>query len=134
LVVPGDGKALAILDLDGTGRPGFLASRNGTTSLAFRPNPQLVRQWHRVRLQGETGNVSAIGARVTAEYSDGARETLEIHAGSGAYSQSTSTLFFGSTQQHSLTRVKVRWPSGGETASADNPPVSTEIRLTTPSR
>ena len=36
LLVPGDAKAVAVLDLDNDGRPDFLVSRNNSTTLAFR--------------------------------------------------------------------------------------------------
>ncbi|MES1194871.1 MAG: VCBS repeat-containing protein, partial [Opitutus sp.] len=38
LVVPGDAKALAVLDLDHDGWPDFLVTRNNDTTLAFRNN------------------------------------------------------------------------------------------------
>ncbi len=119
LVVPGDAKALAVLDLDGDGWPDFLVSRNGEATLAFRNRGEAGRHSLRVVLQGRPGNPQAVGARVTAEYADGATETGEVCAGSGYYSQSTAALFFGSTDQNPLRRVRVRWPSGATTTSPD---------------
>ena len=119
LVVPGDAKALAVLDLGDDGWPGFLVSRTAkrrwrSTTGASRAGIPL-----RVVLQGQPGNPQAVGARVTAEYADGTTQTGEVCAGSGYYSQSTAALFFGSTDRNPLRRVRVRWPSGATTTSPD---------------
>ena len=119
LVVPGDAKALAIIDLDGDGWPDFLVSRNGDATLAFHNRGVAGRHSLCVVLQGKPGNPRAVGARVTAEYADGTTETGEICAGSGYYSQSSASLFFGSTPGNPLQRVRVRWPSGATTASPE---------------
>ena len=133
LVVPGDAKALALLDLDGDGWPDFLVSRNGESTLAFHNRGAAGRHSLRVVLQGKPGNPQAVGARVTAEYADGTTETGEVCAGSGYYSQSTAALFFGSTEQRPLRRVRVRWPSGATTTSPDwGGRIPTTVRLVAP--
>jgi hypothetical protein len=119
LVVPGDAKALAVLDIGNDGWPGFLVSRNGEATLAFRNRGVAGRHSIRVMLQGPPGNPQAVGARVTAEYADGATQACEVCAGSGYYSQSTAALFFGSTERNPLRRVRVQWPSGAATTSPD---------------
>jgi hypothetical protein len=119
LVVPGDAKALAVLDLGGDGWPGFLVSRNAEATLAFRNRGVAGRHSIRVMLQGRPGNPHAVGARVTAEYADGTTQAGEVCAGSGTYSQSTADLFFGSPERNPLQRVRVRWPSGGTTTGPD---------------
>jgi hypothetical protein len=119
LVVPGDAKALAVLDLDGDGWPDFLVSRNGEATLAFHNRGVAGRHSLRVVLQGQPGNPQAVGARVTAEYADGTTESGEVCAGSGYYSQSTAALFFGCTDRNPLRRVRVQWPSGATTTSPD---------------
>src|ERR1017187_2164598 len=133
LVVPGDAKALAVLDLGNDGWPGFLVSRNGEATLAFHNRGVAGRHSLRVVLQGRPGNPQAVGARVTAEYADGATQTGEVCAGSGYYSQSTAALFFGSTEQNPLRRVRVQWPSGATTTSPDwGGRIPTTVRLVAP--
>jgi hypothetical protein len=119
LVVPGDAKALAVLDLGGDGWPGFLVSRNGESTLAFRNGGVAGRHSIRVVLKGGAGNPQATGARVTAQYADGTQETSEVCVGSGYYSQSSAALFFGSADQNPIRRIRVRWPSGATTACPD---------------
>ena len=119
LVVPGDAKALAVLGFDNDGWPDFLVSRNGDATLAFRNRGGAGLHSVRVVLQGKPGNPQAVGARVTAEYADGASQTSEVCAGSGYYSQSTAALFFGCADGNPLRRLRVRWPSGATSASPD---------------
>jgi len=133
LVVPGDAKALAILDLDGSGWPGLLVSRNGEATLAFRNRGVAGRHSARIVLQGRPGNPQAVGARVTAQYADGTSASGEVSAGSGYYSQSTAALFFGYTDQNPLRRVRVRWPSGTATTSLDiGEKIPATLRLVAP--
>ncbi len=133
LVVPGDAKALAVLDLDGDGWPDFLVSRNSEATLAFHNRGVAGRHSLRVLLQGQPGNPQAVGARVTAEYADGTTESGEVCAGSGYYSQSSAALFFGYTDQNPLRRVRVQWPSGATTTSPDwGGTIPTTFRLVAP--
>jgi hypothetical protein len=129
LVVPGDAKALAVTDLDMDGWPDFLVTRNNGVTLAFRNAGVAGRRSLRVVLAGRAGNRTGVGALVTAEHANGARQVREVHAGSGYYSQSTSALFFGSTDANPLVRVRVRWFPGSETEEAVAPG-STSLNLT----
>jgi hypothetical protein len=118
LVVPGDAKALAVLDLDLDGWPDFLITRNNSTSLAFRNNGVTGRHSFRILLHGPPGNPTAVGARVTVELADGSTQTSEVSAGSGYYSQSSAACFFGFPGTILPRKVKVRWPSGAVTEHA----------------
>ena len=118
LVVPGDAKALAVLDLDGDGWPDFLVTRNNGTTLAFRNHGVPGRHSLRILLHGRPGNPTAVGARVTVELADGSTQMSEVCAGSGYYSQSSAAGFFGYTESTPLRKVRVRWPSGAITEQA----------------
>ncbi|HET7537047.1 MAG TPA: VCBS repeat-containing protein [Candidatus Didemnitutus sp.] len=121
LTAPGDAKALAVLDLNGDGWPDFLVSRNNSTTLVFENRGTAGLHSLGVRLRGPVGNPAAIGARVALELGDGAMQTAEISSGSGYYSQSTATCFFGWTDANPPRRLRVRWPSGAETDHAVPP-------------
>ena len=56
LIVPGDAKALVVLDLNGDGWPDFLLTRNRAATLAFRNTPIPGRGFLRVVLRGAAGN------------------------------------------------------------------------------
>jgi hypothetical protein len=121
LLVPGDAKALSVVDLDHDGWPDFLITRNNDRSLSYRNEGMAGRRMVSVRLSQPGGNPTAIGARVTAEISDGSRQVAEISAGSGYYSQSTASCFFGVGNPRTVQEIRVRWPDGTETTHAASP-------------
>lgn len=125
LVVPGDAKALAVLDLEGDGRPGFVVTRNNDTTLAFSPQPWANRRSLLLRLHGPAGNPTGVGGRITVAFRDGTTRTAEIFAGSGAYSQSTPGCFFGYSDLNPPRSARVRWPSGAESTHVVPPGVAT---------
>ena len=131
LVVPGDAKALVVLDLDRDGWPDFLVTRNNNTNLVYRNNGVAGRHELRVSLRGPAGNPTAIGARVTLALNDGLIQLSEVAAGSGYYSQSSAACFFGYPDSNPPHHLSVRWPSG-KTSEHDVPPKSTELTLSAP--
>jgi hypothetical protein len=126
-VVPGDAKALVILDLDADGWPDFLVSRNHGTTLAWRNAGVAGRRSFRVRLEGSVGNPDAVGAQLALELADGSSQLHELHAGSGYYSQSADGCFFGYPENNPPQRLRVRWPDGVATEHA----VDTDAALIT---
>jgi len=134
LVVPGDAKGLAVVDIDQDGWPDFFITRNNSTTLAFRNRTLPGRRSLCVRLHGAGGNPQAVGARVTAEHADGSTQTGEIHAGSSYYSQSSAACFFGSPDANPVRRVRVRWPfEGAPVTLHDVPPRTPTLTLPAPS-
>jgi hypothetical protein len=131
LLVPGDAKALAVLDLDQDGWPDFLVSRNNNTTLAFRNNGVAGRHSLRIVLRGPAGNPTAVGARITVELADGSTQTSEVYAGSGYYSQSTAACFFGYPDANPPKTIRVRWPSG-VTTEHSFPPNASTLTLSVP--
>jgi hypothetical protein len=125
LVVPGDAKALAVLDLDGDGWADFLLTRNQSTTLAFRNRGVPGRHGLSVRLRGPAGNPDAVGARLSLELADGTTETAEVQAGSGYYSQSSPACFFGYPDGNPPSALRVRWPDGTSTSQALQPNATT---------
>ena len=116
--MPGDAKALAVIDLDGDGWPDFLVTRNNGSTLAFRNGGVPGHRSFSVRLRGTAGNPTGVGARITVELAGGATETSEVYAGSGYYSQSSPACFFGYPEATPPRRIRVRWPSGATTEHA----------------
>jgi hypothetical protein len=70
------------------------------------------RQLAALRLRGQAGNPTAIGARVTLVRADGLRQTAEVVAGSGYLSQQPATLWFGLGSDSEKASVEIRWPDG----------------------
>ena len=114
IVVTGDAKALVLVDMDQDGWPDLLVSRNNGTTLAFRNGTVAGGNSVRIVLRGRAGNAAAFGARVAVEHPDGSNQSVEVHAGSGYYSQSTAACFFGWRDGNAPRRIRVRWPWGLE--------------------
>ena len=131
LVVPGDAKALVVLDLNGDGWPDFLLSRNNGTTLAYLNRGLAGHHPLRVTLRGPAGNPTAIGARLTVEMADGSQQTAEVYAGSGYYSQSPAAGCFGYLEANPPKLIRVRWPNGS-TSQHPVPAQSTSVTLSAP--
>ncbi len=112
LVVPGDAKALVVLDLNHDGWPDFLLSRNNGTTQAYLNHPILDSYSLRITLKGPAGNPTGVGARITVELAAGSVQTAEIYAGSGYYSQSSPAVYIGYPETDPPRRITVRWPNG----------------------
>lgn len=127
LLVPGDAKALAAVDLAADGWSDFLVTRNNDRTLAFRNRRSVGRHSLHVRLRGTAGNRTGVGARITLQFEDGNRQAAEVNAGAGYFSQSTAGVFFGWSDANPPRRVEVRWPDGktSEHAVALDVPVIT---------
>ena len=131
LRVPGDAKALAVLDLDHDGWPDFLVSRNNNTTIAFRNNGVAGNRSLRIDLRGPPGNPTAVGACITVVLTDGSTQMSEIYAGSGYYSQSTAACFFGHPDANPPKKIHIRCPSGVTTEHAF-PPNSSSLTFSAP--
>jgi hypothetical protein len=117
LLVPGDAKALVVLELDQDGWPDFLVSRNNDTTMAFRNNGMAGRHSLRLQLREPPGNPNAVGARITVELADGTSQTSEVYAGAGCYSQSSAASFFGFSDSNLPRKIRVHWPAGSTSES-----------------
>ena len=133
LVVPGDAKALSVIDLDHDGWPDFVVSRNNGTTLAFRNSGTAGRRSIGFRLLGPSGNPTGVGSRVTIEFADGSTRTSDVFAGFGYYSQSSAECFFVYADANPPRKVRVRWPSGADSQYAV-PPGSVTLTLSEAAR
>ena len=113
-VVPGDGKALAVADLNHDGRPDLVASQNNDALLTFVNRTDSGTRPICVRLIGPPGNPQGIGARLTLVENGKAIATVEIQAGSGYLSQSAAAAFFVAPESDMDREIHVRWPEGTE--------------------
>jgi len=114
LVMPEDTKGLVVHDLSGIGSPDVVCSTNDGPVHAYGSRmpgvlgsgpPALA-----VRMQGNPGNPTAIGARVELRTPDGKKHVREITAGSGYLSQSEPTAWFANVPAGS--KLSARWPDG----------------------
>jgi hypothetical protein len=112
LVVPGDAKGLALVDIDRDGWPDLVVTQNNNRTLTFRNQGVAGRRSLSIALRGPKGNPTAVGARITFEPKTPQQQTVEIHAGSGYLSQSTSEVFFGVGEHLGSFSVSITWPDG----------------------
>ena len=131
LVVPGDAKSLVTIDLNHDGWPDFIIGKNDERIEMYRNAGSKTAKRFTVRLRGPVGNPTAIGARVTLTLDDDSKRTAEVYAGSGYLSQSTSTLFFGLGEKHSVKSVHVRWSDG---TISQTQPIGAEMIINFPKK
>ena len=131
LVVPGDAKALVVLDLDADGWPDFIVSRNNAPGLAWRNEGMPGRHSFQVRLRGRAGNPTAVGAQLRLELADGSVQLAEVTAGGGYYSQSSPAAFFGWPDGNPPRRLSVRWPDGttSEQMLSGEPAAAVDVKM-----
>ena len=112
IIVPSDAKSASKADLNGDSLPDILISSNDGPMTSYTTNATVNNTKKiRVILKGQRMNIHAIGAKVTANYSDSSKHLKEVKAGAGYLSQSTSHLFFGANGK-TIQSFKVRWPDG----------------------
>ncbi len=131
-IVRHDAKALATTDFNHDGWPDLFVTRNNDRALAFQNRALPGRHSFGITLRGPNGNPSAIGARLTLTLADGSIQTVEIAAGSGFFSQSSSTAFFGYPDSAAPAHLKIRWPDGRVSEQSFNQPPPKLLRLSAP--
>jgi len=110
IALPGEGRGCAVLDLDRDGRNDLVITQHGGPTQVLH-NRTAKPGWA-VILTGDTANPLAIGARVQAEFEGRAGPAMEIHAGTGWWSQDSTRIVV--TGRVHPTALKVRWPGGLE--------------------
>jgi hypothetical protein len=122
VIVPREGRAVALRDFNDDGWPDLLVARGDGSTLAFQNRTRAGRRMlHVVIAAGET---SAIGTRIQAESANGATQTAEIaDAQAGA--------FFGYAAQTPIRQLQIRWPDG-RTSAQEVPANATRITLHAP--
>ncbi|MGK0188472.1 MAG: hypothetical protein ACI9R3_004283, partial [Verrucomicrobiales bacterium] len=111
LIVPADTKSLAAVDLNGDQITDFAFGLNNNPAWSFVN--RINRKHLAVKLKGKSGNLSAIGAKVTFTAPGGLPpQTFEVSAGGGYLSQSPATLTFGLGGAPAGGKLTIRWPNG----------------------
>jgi hypothetical protein len=121
LIVPGDAKSLVVTDLDGDRWPDFVVGVNNGQTRSFQHRGGRGNEIVQLRLTGDKGNATAVGAKVTLQLADGHRQTAEIYAGAGYLAQSSPLLTFGVPAGQSIQQIEVSWPDGSESQHNPDP-------------
>ncbi|MCF6314520.1 MAG: FG-GAP-like repeat-containing protein [Verrucomicrobiales bacterium] len=121
LLVPGDAKSLAAVDLNRDGREDFIVGVNNADPQVFM-NAVPLKDTHPLRIQliGAKGNPQALGARVTVKAPGLKSQMAEIYGGGSYLTQSSDDLIFAVPQkvaEGSAVLLEIRWPDGGVTST-----------------
>ena len=115
----GDGRGVAIADLDGDGRLDLAINNNNAAPTIYLNRSAMEHDWLAVEVvgNGRTSSRDAVGARVAltlAAADGGAGKTMTrwVEAGSGYAAQSAYPVHFGLGRAAALHALEVTWPSG----------------------
>ncbi len=122
LRVDGEQRSLAAGDFDRDGRVDLVVSQNGAQTRLLKN--QTAKPGLRVTVQGPVSNPDGIGATLRVKSGPRLGPAVEIHAGSGYWSQDSLSPIL--TCAETPTSVIVRWP-GGRTSETPVPPGATEV-------
>ena len=103
-------RGAAFGDYDNDGDSDVLVSVIDDRPILLR-NDSTGGHWITLRLEGETSNRSAIGARVTIQVGS-RRQVAEVRSGGSYISHSDTRVHFGLGTATSVDRITVRWPNG----------------------
>ncbi|HTM48255.1 MAG TPA: ASPIC/UnbV domain-containing protein [Bryobacteraceae bacterium] len=121
-----DGRAFAVLDLDGDGALD-LALKNRTGPQLRLMRNTLGGRSLIIELQGVKGNRDAVGAR--AELVTNRRTRVkEVHSGSAFLSQSSRRLHFGLEEGEAARELRIRW-AGSRSQTLSGLPAQGTIRI-----
>ena len=115
-VIPGEGRAAAVMDFNHDGLMDIIVSQNGNLPRLFKN--QNKRRGLRVTLKSTEGNINGVGASMRLLYKDepthiGAKHIVRM--GSGYLSQNTTTQIIGDSE--TAVGLIVTWPNGNEEGS-----------------
>lgn len=108
IAIYGEQRGSAVADFDGDGRVDLVVAQNGAPARLFRNARGTAGV--RVALRGPKENPAAVGAMVRLKFGDRFGPAREIHAGSGYWSQDSTTLVLAAPLAPTL--LQVRWPGG----------------------
>ncbi len=116
--VEGEGRALAVADVDSDGDLDFVVGTDRGELALFRNDGGNARAWLTVRAQGLRSNLDGLGAKVEVRAGD-ASLRREVRSSSGYFSQSDLPLHFGLGDAESADYVRFLWPGGVKQVEMD---------------
>ena len=115
IAISGEGRGVAVGDLNQDGRPDFILTRTNENVVAYLNRGNGAGHSVALKLKGTIGNPDAIGAKITVHFKNGAAQASELYAGSGYLSQSEPRAFIGYASGNEPVSIDVTWPDGKQT-------------------
>ncbi|MGI9515500.1 MAG: ASPIC/UnbV domain-containing protein, partial [Pirellulaceae bacterium] len=112
IIVTGQGAAVSVVDFNSDLAPDLAMTVNDEPMRSWVNKCKTTRVRLAIRLKGGVGNRAAIGGRVVARTRSGVVQAMEVRAGSGYLSQSTTNLFLASDPADPVESVSITWPDG----------------------
>ncbi|MBN8248140.1 MAG: VCBS repeat-containing protein [Verrucomicrobia bacterium] len=109
----GEQRAAAVADFDADGRPDLVVTQNGGRTHLYRNAG--ARPGLRVRLDGDPGNPTAVGAAVRLLQGGQLGPRREIHLGAGYWSVDSAVTVLA--RPAGTSALEVRWPGGKVTTT-----------------
>ena len=109
-----DARGLAVVDWDLDGRLDvWTTNRNGPRVRFLQNQVQSKAKFVAFKLEGQSCNRDAIGARLELYLGDGQEKRIQsLRAGEGFVSQSSKWVHFGVGDEPKIDHLIVRWPGG----------------------
>ena len=120
----GEQRGCALCDYDGDGRVDVVMTQNGNATKLY--HNAKARPGVRIRLRGNGGNPTGVGAKVRLMAGEKKGPVREIHAGSGYWSQDSAVAVMNLSEPP--THVQVQWPNG-KTMTVALPAGAREIEI-----
>ena len=99
-------------DLNGDGRDDLVVSQNNDQIVVLLQHPSEGGELLSVRLEGQAGNLQAVGARIVAVHTSGLQQVTEVYGGEGYLTQSPPLLHFAQSEEDPVAEIHTRWPDG----------------------
>ena len=117
IVVPGQGMALTVTDMNQDGAPDLMMSVNDRDSRQWLNQTEATTHGgsrFTVELSAGPGNPTGVGALVLTRTVSGMVQADKVTAGAGYLSQSAPVLFLTSHASDLIEEITIRWPDGSE--------------------